>query len=78
MYLGLIAQVSKTETAVFAEAKNLSFDPHSSVVDRLGRHDQVEGGGQGAALVKVRDPQLGARKLPLNVCVVLWSVYSSG
>ena len=43
----------------------------SQVVQRLGADDEVEGRGQGGALVKVAHPQLGARELPLHVSVVL-------
>lgn len=55
-----------------AETYQAGLDAEDQVVEGLGAGNQVEGGGQSAALVKVREPQLGSRKLPLHVGVLLW------
>lgn len=55
-----------------APPAQLVVEPHQQVPDGLGAGDDVEGGGQRPALVKVAHPQFGARKLPLDVGVVLW------
>lgn len=49
----------------------LVVEPHQQVPDGLGAGDDVEGGRQRPALIKVAHPQLGARKFPLDVGVVL-------
>lgn len=46
-------------------------EPGQDVVEGLGTGNDVEGGGEGATLVKVADPQLGAGKLPLLICLAL-------
>ena len=48
-------------------AAALVEDPPDEVIDRLGRRDDVEGRRARPALLEVRDPQLGARELPLHV-----------
>ena len=45
--------------------------PLEQVEDALGRGDDVEGGRDRAALLKVRDPKLAAGKLPFDVGLFL-------
>lgn len=54
-----------------APPAQLVVEPHQQVPDGFGAGDNVEGGGQCPALVKVAHPQLGACELPLDVGVVL-------
>lgn len=59
-------------TAVgLAQAYQTGLDAEHQVVEGLWAGNHVEGGGQGAALVKVGEPQLGSGKLPLYVGVLL-------
>lgn len=59
-------------TAVgLAEAYQAGLNAEDKVVEGLWAGNQVEGGGQGAALVKVGEPQLGSGKLPLDVGILL-------
>lgn len=59
-------------TAVgLAEVDQAVLYAEDQIVERLWAWDQVEGGGQGAALVKVGEPQLGTGELPLDVGVLL-------
>lgn len=46
-------------------------EPVAEVEEGLRAGDYVEGGRQGATLVKVTHPQLRPRELPLNVSVIL-------
>ena len=46
---------------------NRLIGPPDEVIDRLGRRYDVERRRARAALLEVRDPQLGARELPLDV-----------
>lgn len=41
------------------------------VANSLGRGEDVEGGRQGALVIKVAQPQLGPGKLPLFILMVL-------
>lgn len=50
----------------------LVVDPLAEVPDRLGAGDNVERRGQSGAFIKVTHPELGARKLPLDIRMVLW------
>lgn len=59
-------------TAVgLAEAYQAGPDAEDQVVEGLWAGNQVEGGRQGAALVKVGEPQLGSGKLPLHISILL-------
>lgn len=57
--------------AGLAEPYQAGLDAEDQVVEGLWAGNQVEGGGQGAALVEVGEPQLGSGKLPLHVGVLL-------
>ena len=52
-------------------AAEFSESPFAEVEDALGGGDDVEGGRDGAALPKVRDPKLAPGKLPLDVSLLL-------
>lgn len=54
-----------------AEVYQTGLDAEDHVVEGLWARNQVEGGRQGAALIKVGEPQLGSGKLPLHVGVLL-------
>lgn len=59
-------------TAVgLAEVDQAVLYAKDQIVERLWAWDQVERGRQGAALVKVGEPQLGTGELPLDVGVLL-------
>ena len=70
---GELAQVLVLAAAVSAAPPPTQalVQPGKQVPGGLGAGHDVEGGGQGAPLVKVAHPQLGAGKLPLYVCMVL-------
>lgn len=53
-----------------AEAE-LSLEPAQDVVEGFGAGDEVEGGGERAAVVEVADPQLRASELPLFIRLTL-------
>ena len=59
-------------------AAALVEDPPDEVIDRLGRRDDVEGRRARPALLEVRDPQLGARELPLHVRLLRRDGYELG
>lgn len=54
-----------------AEEYQAGLDAEDQVVEGLWAGNQVEGGGQGAAFVKVGEPQLGSGKLPLHISILL-------
>lgn len=54
-----------------AEAYQAGLDAENQVVEGLWTGNQVEGGRQGATLIKVGEPQLGSGKLPLHVGILL-------
>lgn len=54
-----------------AEAYQAGLDAENQIVEGLWAGNQVEGGRQGAALIKVGEPQLGSGKLPLHVGILL-------
>lgn len=59
-------------TAVgLAEVNQAGLDAEDQVVEGLRAGNQVEGGRQGAALVKIGEPQLGSGELPLHVGILL-------
>lgn len=55
----------------FADLYQTGSDAEHQVIERLWAGNQVERGGEGSALVKVGEPQLGSCKLPLNVSILL-------
>ena len=59
-------------------AAALVEDPPDEVIDRLGRRDDVERRRTSPALLEVRDPQLGARELPLHVRLLRRDRYELG
>lgn len=54
-----------------AEAYQAWLDAKDQVVEGFGAGNQIKRGRQGPTLVKVGQPQLGAGKLPLHVCILL-------
>lgn len=55
----------------FADLYQTGFDAEDQVIERLWAGNQVEGGGEGPTLIEVGQPQLGSRKFPLHVSILL-------
>lgn len=55
----------------FADSYQTGFDAEHQVIERLWAGNQVERGGEGSALIEVREPQLGSCKFPLHVSILL-------
>lgn len=76
-YLGLRPQHAQLQLIVIAptfglaEAYQAGLNAKNQVVERLWAGNQVKGGGERSAFIKVGEPQLGPGKLPLHVGVLL-------
>lgn len=55
----------------FADSDQTGFDAEHQVIEGLWAGNQVERGGEGSALVKVGEPQLGSCKFPLHISILL-------